>query len=114
MDTKPQHFDLAKKVFMGTNVQITCHGHRHLGVAIGTRSFTEEYVSEKVKIWSNEIFALSAIAKTHPHSAYSAFVHGVIHKWNYVMQTIESIGCLLQPLEKAIHEHFIPALHDRP
>ena len=42
----------------------------------------EEYVSKKVKLWCDEILTLSNIAKTHPHSAYAAFVHGVLHKWN--------------------------------
>ena len=49
----------------------------------------------------------------HPHSAYAAFVHGVLHKWNYVMRTIDLVGSLFQPLEDTIHEHFIPALTGR-
>ena len=76
---KPQLYDLAKHLFQDTNVQIMCYGQRHLGAAIGTRLFTEEYVTKKV-IWSDEILTLSSIAETHPHSAYCAFVHGVIPK----------------------------------
>ena len=110
---KPQLYDSAKQLFQDTNVQITCHGQRHLGAAIGTRLFTEEYVSRKVKIWSDEILTLSSIAETHPHSAYCAFVHGVVPKWNYVMRTIKSVGSLFQPLEDVIHRHFIPALIGR-
>ena len=34
---KQQLYDSAKQVFQDTNVQITCHGQRHLGAAIGTR-----------------------------------------------------------------------------
>ena len=60
----------------------------------------KKYVSKKVKIWSNEILSLSSITETHPHIAYCAFVYGVIPKWNYVMQTIKSMGSLFQPLEK--------------
>ena len=61
--------------------------------------------------WLDEILALSSIAGTHPHSAYCAFVHGVVPKWNYVMRMIESVSCLfqLQPLEDVTHQHFIPA-----
>ena len=66
-------------------VQVTFHSQCHLGAAIGTRLFTEGYVSKKVKIWSDEILTLSSIAETHPHSTYWAFVNGVIPKWNYVM-----------------------------
>ena len=83
---KPQLYDSAKQIFQDSNVQITCHGQRHLGAAIGTWLFTEEYVSKKVKIWRlGEIFTLSSIAETHRHSVYCAFVHGVIPTWNYVM-----------------------------
>ena len=102
---KPQFLDSATTLFQGSNVQITCLGHRHLGAAIGTRSFTEEYVSKKLKMWCDEILTSSTIAKTHPHSAYGAFVHVILHKWNYVMHTIESVGSLFQPLENVIHQH---------
>ena len=40
------------------------------------------FSTNKVKKWTDEVLHLSEIAKTHPHSA---FVHGTIHKWNYVM-----------------------------
>ena len=79
---KPHLLISATELFYGTDIQITCHGQCHLGTAIGTRSFTDEYVSKKVKSWSEEILALSSITQTHPHSAYSVFVHGVILKWN--------------------------------
>ena len=71
------------------------------------------YVSKKVKLWCDEILTLSNIAKIHPHSAYAAFVHGVLHKWNYVMRTVDLVGSLFQPLEDTIHKHFIPALTGR-
>ena len=40
------------------------------------------------------LLTLSSIAETHPQSAYCAFVHAVVPKWNYVMRTIESAGSL--------------------
>ena len=76
--------------------------------------FTEEYVSKKVKIWSDEILSLPLLRLILIiNSAYCAFVHGVIPKWNYAMQTIESVGSLFQPLEEVIRQHFIPALTGR-
>ena len=77
---KPQLYDSAKQLFQDTNVQITCHGQSHLGAAIGTWLFTEEYVSKKIKTWSDELLTLSSIAESHPYSAYCAFVHGVVPK----------------------------------
>ena len=64
----------------------------------------------QVKLWCGKIITLSTIAKIHPHSAYAAFVHGVLHKLNYVIRTVDLVGSLFQPLEDAIHKHFIPAL----
>ena len=110
---KPDQLNFAQTLFNGTNIQISCEGQRHLGAAIGTRSFTESHVSNKVKMWSEEILSLSNIAETHPHSAYSAFTHSIKHRWNYVMRTIESVGAFFQPLEEAIHQHFLPALTGR-
>ena len=105
---KPHLFDSATAFFHRTNIQVTCYSQRHLGAVVSTQSFTEEYVSQKVKLWSEEIIALSNVARTHPHSAYSAFVHGIIHKLH--LHTIKSVGPLFQPLEDAIHQYFIAAL----
>ena len=58
----------------------TYHGQCHLGAAIGTQVFTVELVCKKVKMWLDEILNLSSIAEIQPHSAYCAFVHGVIPK----------------------------------
>jgi len=82
---KPQSLDSAKKIFKGGGIQVTAHGQHHPGAAIGSRYFAEEYVAEKVQLWSEEIRTLSSFAQTHPHSTYSAFTHGVVHKWNFLM-----------------------------
>ena len=110
---KPELLDSAKAIFEGSGVQVIAHGQRHLGAAIGSCCFAEEYVMEKVRVWSEEIRTLSSFAQMHPHSAYTAFTHGVVHKWNFLMRTVQSIGHLLQPLEDVIHQFFIPALSGR-
>ena len=52
---KAEHAEKAKQQFSGTGVNITTEGKRHLGAAIGSRSFMEEYVGKKVTKWSEEI-----------------------------------------------------------
>ena len=74
---KPQHERDAKELFSGTGIGITSEGKRHLGAALGSRSFLESYISDKVKMWTSTILNLSLIAKTQPHAAYCAFVHAV-------------------------------------
>ena len=110
---KPTYISDAQRLFEGTGVQVTVEGKRHLGAALGSRLFTEQYVSEKVDSWSRCVAKLSDIAKVHPHAAYSAFTHGLCNKWTYFLRTIPGISSLLQPLEVVISSKFIPALTGR-
>ena len=110
---KEEHEDKAKTIFADTDVHITTNGKRHLGAALGTKSFTEAYVSSKVKEWVQEIMHLSKIASSQPHAAYAAFAHGLSSRWSYISRTIPDIKDLLLPLESAIHQHLIPALTGR-
>ena len=111
---KEEYFDIAKEAFMGSNINITTHGKRHLGAAIGTNTFVEEFVSVKVHEWEEELQTLSMIATTYPQEALAAFTHGFSSKWTYLSRTIPNISHLLKPLEKVIHCQFIPALTGRP
>ena len=78
----PQNSSMEQKgIFENTNVQISTNAQRHLGAAIGTQEFIEVYAAQKVGKWLNEIKSLTAIARTHPHAAYAAYVHGVIGRW---------------------------------
>ena len=84
-----------------------------MGAALGTRSFTEMYVTTKVKEWTEEICKLSSFALTQPHAAYAAFVHGLIGKWAYLARSVPYISNLFLPLEHVIRHHFLPALTGR-
>ena len=53
---------------VATGVQVTVEGKRHLGAALGSRLFTEQYVSEKVDSWSCCIAKLSDIAIRFIHT----------------------------------------------
>ena len=107
---KSEHYDHASEVFRDSGVIVTRNGQRHLGAVIGTEEFKQEYVKEKVREWVKEMKALSDIAKTEPHAAYSAYTHGIQHRWNFLMRTVPGISPLLRPLESAIRQDFIPAL----
>ena len=104
---KPEYLSQAESLFANTNITVTVQGQRHLGAALGSWAFAEEYVSRKVTDWIDEISQLSEIAQTRPHSAYCAFTHGLIGRW---MRTIPDIAPLLAPLEDAIRLRLIPAL----
>ena len=73
MVVKQEHVTNAKELFADTEVHITIQGKRHLGAAIGSRTFTEEYVCNKVQTWSDEIKRLAKVGTSQPHAAYAAF-----------------------------------------
>jgi len=110
---KPEFLGAANKVFRGTGVNVTADGRRHLGAALGCRSFTEQYMKEKMDHWLKSVHRLSGVAKAHPHAAYCAFVHGLCNKWTYFMRTIPEVSGFFAPLEEGLSQIFIPALTDR-
>ena len=65
---------------------------------------------KKVEKWKSEIEKLSDIAKSQPHTAYSALTKGLCSRWNFLLCTVPNIADLLQPLEDVIRQLFIPAL----
>ena len=111
---KAEHAERARELFAGTGINITTEGKRHLGAAVGSRSYTEEYVAGKVRKWSEEIKQLANVAQTQPHAAYCAYTHGLSSRWSFLSRTIPDISDLLLPLEEAIQQHLIPALTGRP
>ena len=110
---KESKLDLARSQFEGTGVNITISGKRHLGAAIGTYEFKEEFISGLVTEWVQQIKTLADIARIDPHSAYVAFTHGLCHRYTYFMRTIPQISEMIQPLENAIRDHLIPALTEK-
>ena len=112
--TKLDHIESIRDVFKDTDITISTDGKGYLGGAIGSTSFIQLFVENKIKGWIDEIKPLSNIAKSKPHAAYAAFTHGLYSKWNYVLRVIDleghSLSELLQPLEVAIMSTFFPAL----
>ena len=110
---KAEHLSSAIELFQGTGVNITTDEKRHLGATLGSRSYVERYMQDKVVLWVDTIKKLSVIARTQPHAAYSVFIHGLSSKWTYFLHTIPDIADLLVPLDEVIDTHFIPALTGR-
>ena len=74
---KEEILESAESAFAKKDGHITTNGKRHLGAALGSRTFTEEYVRDKVKGWTKDIMDLAKVAKSQPHAAYAAYVHGL-------------------------------------
>ena len=107
---KQDQLEQAKSLFKDTGVSITTEGQRHLGAALGSSSFVESYVQNKISGWIREVNQLSVIAQSQPHTAYAAFNHGLTSKWSFISRTIPNIEDLFKPLETSIRHKFLPAL----
>ena len=101
-----------REVFHGTDINVTVHGQKHLGAALGSREYLEEYVNEKVSNWVNEVTQLAEFALSQPQASYAAYTFGLKHRWTYFLRTLPDIQDLLEPLEKAISQILIPAITD--
>ena len=106
---KQQYFEHAEQIFADSPIGITIEGRKHLGTVIGSVEYKKKYLHEKVRTWTAEVEVLGKIAKSGPHAAYTAFTHGLRHKYNYVMRTIPNISDDLKPYD-TIRNTFIKAV----
>ena len=94
----------------GDEVNITTKGQRHLGAVIGSQEFKDQYCREKVLRWKGKLEALSEIARSQPHAAYTAFTKAYKSKFTYFMRTIESFEDYVDPIQEAIDDLLLPTL----
>ena len=100
-------------MFAGTGINFTIKWRKHLGAALGSRSYLEQYVSGEVEDWVGEVTRLAEFARSQPQASYAAFTFGLRHRWTYFMRTLPDIENLLQPLVHAISDVLIPSLIGR-
>ena len=81
--------------------------------AIGSREYLEEYVSEMVTNWINDIAKLAESALSQPQACYAAYTFGLKHRWTYFLRTLPGVQDLLEPLQNAIPHMLIPAITER-
>ena len=72
--------------------------------------FVDQFITEKVNQWKEELMLLMDIAKTQPHAAYAAFTHGYVHRFASLCRTVPNIEHSLQPLEESIRSQLIPTI----
>ena len=111
--TKLSRLSEAENLFADSPINITTEGKRHLGAALGTEEFKFSYIDQKVSEWCIRLRKLSDIAKSQPHVAYSAYIHGEQHRYTYFLRTLENIGENLKALDKVLEEVFIPTIFGR-
>ena len=93
---KEEHYEHTVTVFGNSGVRVMIDGQRHLGAALGTKSFEEVYVTEKVNERTKEVEQLATIALSQPHVAF-------VDPWpHYISRTVPNVGDLFLPLDNAI------------
>ena len=105
--------DEASRMFSETGIQITTEGRRLLGAAIGTAEFEGKFMETSISPLVHQISRLAEIAKTQPHAAHAAFMHGMKGKWTFLTRVNSNAIEYLQPLEDTIRTQLIPSLTGR-
>ena len=84
-------------------MNITTEGNRHLGAALGLKSYRDEYCSDMVNEWVDQLNALCDVAETQPQ----AYTRGFASKFTYFQRTIPDIGNYLSPIQDIIDKKLI-------
>ena len=108
---KEERVEEALNLFSETNIQITCHGERHLGAVIGTAECKKKYVEDLVSKWCKEISLLAEVGTTYPQAAYTAYVAGYQHKLTYFLRTIPSIENEMEKVDEIVRHRLIPPIN---
>ncbi|CAH3029132.1 unnamed protein product [Porites evermanni] len=67
-------------------------------------------VKPKDEVHKGELEALSEIARSQPHAAYTVFTEGCKSKFTYFIRTIESFEDYFEPIQEAIDDLLLPTL----
>ncbi len=102
-----------QRTFGGEGIKITTQGQRHIGAALGSDAFKEEFVKMKVDKWVKDVEELAIIAEDEPQSVFSAFNTAIVHRWTFIQRTVGGISEYFEPLEDVIRNKLIPALVGR-
>ena len=111
--TKPSYLEEATRIIAEHNVTITTDGTKYLGTPMGSETFMNESIKQKIAKWIEEIKQLSLIAQSEPQSAFAAFTHSIVSEWLFFLRTVPATDVHLAPLEEAIRFIFMPFISGR-
>ena len=97
------------KKFENADINITEDGKRHWGAVIGSIEYHENYVTQKVNTWLDELNMLCDITRIASQAEYSCFVNGYKHKV-YIMRAIPKMCTQLEKIDELILTKFIPEI----
>ena len=110
---KPSLVAEASQIFSGTGIRVVTGCTKYLGSVIGETEPIKEHLQTRVIEWSDELKRLVEIAKTEPHAAYAALIHGLRGRWIYLLRTSSVSGDCLASLDHIIQTEFLPTISGR-
>ena len=69
-----------------------------------------DFIGLKVIECIQGVHELSNIALKDPQAAFSIYINGNVHHWQFIAITTSRLPEAFKPLEKAIRTMFLPAL----
>ena len=87
--------DMANTTFKSIKINMTSNGKKYLGAVIGSRSYKEDFINEKIDQRIKEVKLLSKIAKIESQCELCCFISRYKHKLNYYTRTVPNISNLL-------------------
>jgi len=87
----------AQKIFKGDGIKITDQGEYLLGSIIGTESFREQYIKNKVESWVKDLQSISKYSQDDPQAAYTAFTKRLSSRWTHFQRTVPDASELFEP-----------------
>ena len=106
---QPANVERAKATFAHLGFTIVT-GARYLGGHVGTVESRDEWVREKVNLWSEGVEALSKVAQSSPHAAFVGLQKSLQSEWMHLQRVVGGIGHHFAPVENSIRTTFLPAL----
>ena len=110
LGTKPDMEETVRTIFEETAINITNEGRKHLGAALSSRSYLEQYVNGKVVEWLGQVTKMAEFASSQPQACYAAFTYGLKHHWTYFLWTLPDLEDSLAPLERVKADVLIPSI----
>ena len=105
----PAEMEECKSLLQEFNFQYK-EGARYVGGFIGSKASQEEWIAPMIEAWTNGVKKLASVAKRYPQTAFAGLTKSLQSEWAYLQRVIPDAGEIMQPIEEALEEAFIPAL----
>ena len=110
MDTTGQE-EAERREFVAEGIVLKfISGSRYLGVYLGPEEELAVWVKPQAEACARGVRVLGKIARQQPQFAYARLGMLLKLEWKHLKRTVPGVGTLMDPIEEALREKFVPAL----